>query len=293
MSKKITDLLLKYLMRLIAWFTASTEAWIKRSIKTAGVALTTPATVKVASQLYPDDPMLSFIVTVAAVILVEGTLLLGWHKLDDTSVPSTNAQRWLYTGLAGTSYVVTWAVALAHGEGVVGIFFRLTLLAALVYSVYNSGILATIRLQRSAARDITHHRKVRKYREQSDIRIARLEVDAREITETQRIMPGYVRKVPGIAGLIRVFAPDIQSRAVKPLLLPASLPEPDFAPTPLDRELLVIYAANPAMHTRDAGALVGKSHTTVNNRLNAMQRGGVIHRNGNGVEILQPDLVNP
>lgn len=289
MSKKITDLLLKYLMRMIAWFTASTEAWIKRSIKSAGVALTTPATMKVASQLYPDDPVLSVIVTVAAVILVEGTLLLGWHKLDDTSVPSTNAQRWLYTGLAGTAYVVTWAVALAHGEGIVGIFFRLTLLAALVYSVYNSGILATIRLQRSVARDITHHRKVRKYRQQAEIRVERLRVDQWELLENAKIAPDFTRKPNPIVAIYRVITgkrAELPPQVVEGKALPAPNP---FVLSEIDKLILSVYAADPFLDSRKAGKEVGRSHTTVLNRLAIMEYNKVIHRNGNGVEILVTD----
>lgn len=286
MTKKITDLLVKYIARLVAWFTASTEAWIKRAIKGAAICLTTPATVKVAGQLYPDDPALSLLVTVAAVILVEGTLLLGWHKLDDRSVPSTTAQRWLYTGLAGTAYLVTWAVALAHGEGVIGIFFRLTLLAALTYSVYESGILANLRLQRSADRDIRQHRQVRKHREQAEIRVARLETEAWEQAETQRVFPGYARKRGIVNRIVEGVAKPSVNLPAAPPNVPALPPGPSFELTPLDRQLLGIYGGDPKMHTRDAGKLVGKSHTTVNNRLNAMQSAGIIHRNGNGVEIL-------
>ena|SRR5689334_3481003 len=60
---------------------------LKTLIKLAAVALTSPATVGVASNLYPDDPILRVVVSVAALILVEGCLLLGWEML--SGKPST------------------------------------------------------------------------------------------------------------------------------------------------------------------------------------------------------------
>ena len=45
---------------------------LKTLIKLAAVTLTGPATVGVASSLYPDNPILRVVVSVAALILIEG-----------------------------------------------------------------------------------------------------------------------------------------------------------------------------------------------------------------------------
>jgi hypothetical protein len=50
---------------------------LKTLIKLAAVALTSPATVGVASSLYPTDPILRIVVSIAALILVEGCLEAG------------------------------------------------------------------------------------------------------------------------------------------------------------------------------------------------------------------------
>ena len=71
---------------------------LKTLIKLAAVALTSPATVSVASGLYPTDPILRTVVSIAALILVEGCLLLGWEMLDQQGKNATMAQRWLYPG---------------------------------------------------------------------------------------------------------------------------------------------------------------------------------------------------
>jgi len=50
---------------------------LKTLIKLAAVALTSPATVSVASSLYPNNLIVRTVVSIAALILVEGCLLLG------------------------------------------------------------------------------------------------------------------------------------------------------------------------------------------------------------------------
>jgi hypothetical protein len=289
-KQKILDLLAKYLARVIAWFTAPTEAWLKRAIKGAAVCLTTPATVIEAGKLY-TDPILKATTQASALTLVEGALLLGWHKLDDRSEPSTPAQRWLYAALAITAYLVLWAVAIVHGEGIIGIAFRLTLGVLLGYSINESGILAGIRLQRSADRDINRHRKVRRHRERAEIRVAIARLDADEDEAMKQINPSYTRKPTGIAALFHALTGQPLATSVKVLEAPNSLPNVDVALTDVDRQLLALYGNAPKLPTRDAGKQIGKSHTWVGKRLAELEAGRVIHRNGKGVEILQPELL--
>lgn len=54
----------------------------------------------------------------------------------------------------------------------------------------------------------------------------------------------------------------------------------------IDRQLLLLYANDPTLPLREAGKRVGRSHTAVDNRLAKLERSGAIHRNGNGVEII-------
>lgn len=72
---------------------------LKTLIKLAAAALASPATIPVVSGLYPNDPMARTVVSIAALILVEGCLLLGWQMLDHQGKQATVTQRWLYARL--------------------------------------------------------------------------------------------------------------------------------------------------------------------------------------------------
>ena len=54
----------------------------KTLIKLSAVVLTGPATVAVASGLYPNNTITRTIFSMAALILIEDCLLLGWQMLD-------------------------------------------------------------------------------------------------------------------------------------------------------------------------------------------------------------------
>jgi hypothetical protein len=66
---------------------------LKTLIKLAAVMLTSPATVAVASSLYPEHPITKVTVSVASLILIEGCLLLGWQMLDQHGKNATMIQR--------------------------------------------------------------------------------------------------------------------------------------------------------------------------------------------------------
>lgn len=137
---------------------------LKLVIKVAAILLTAPATIEVAGAVYPDNIVYRIMVQAAALVLVEGALMLGWHKLD-TDAKATMPQRWLYAAIAVVAYIVLWAVAIAHHEGG-GAWFRATLGVLLGYSIIESGILANIKLNtdtRDIMRDIwviMHARKL-------------------------------------------------------------------------------------------------------------------------------------
>jgi len=78
------------------------EKLLKNYIKIAAVALTSPATLSVAGNLYPDQPVYRVLVQTAALILVEGALILGWWQLDNDR-RAEMPQRVLYATLASVA----------------------------------------------------------------------------------------------------------------------------------------------------------------------------------------------
>lgn len=100
---------------------------LKVLIKISAVALTSPATVAVADSLYPDSPAIRVVVSIAALILIEGCLLLGWQMLDQQGKQATFTQRLLYAGLMWVAYISLFGIALYHNKGLAGLMFRLTL----------------------------------------------------------------------------------------------------------------------------------------------------------------------
>jgi hypothetical protein len=154
------------------------ERFIKNIIKIAAIALTSPATWAVAGYLY-SNPFQRILVQCAALILVEGALMLGWWQLDNDR-QAEMPQRVLYATLSWVAYIALWFIAIAHGEGAAGITFRLTMGVLLGYSVFESGILATIRLRRSQERNPNRYRQVRRAKRRSDITVAIKQIAADE-----------------------------------------------------------------------------------------------------------------
>jgi hypothetical protein len=127
---------------------------LKTLIKLAAVALTSPATVSIASNLYPAMPVLRAVVSVAALILVEGCVLLGWEMLDKQGKQATFTQRLLYAGLMWVAYLSLFGIAVYHNEGLAGLMFRITLGVMLVYTSAEAGLLASLKTGDQADRDI-------------------------------------------------------------------------------------------------------------------------------------------
>lgn len=136
---------------------------LKSLIKLAAVTLTSPATVAVAGSLYPDNPITRIAVSVAALVLIEGCLLLGWEMLDKKGKHATIAQRWLYAGLTWTAFFSLFGIALYHNEGLAGLVFRLTLGVVLVYASAEAGLLASNKTRNQADRDIMKDRRMKRY----------------------------------------------------------------------------------------------------------------------------------
>jgi hypothetical protein len=118
------------------------------------VALTSPSTVAVAGSLYPTNPITRVIVSIAALILIEGCLLLGWEMLDHQGKNATVTQRWLYAALAWVAYFSLFGIALYHNDGLAGLAFRLTPGVILIYASAEAGLMASIKTQDQADKDI-------------------------------------------------------------------------------------------------------------------------------------------
>lgn len=155
------------------------EKILKWLIKIAAVCLTAPATLAVASQLYADWGLWRWVTAGAALVLVEGALLLGWQLLDSQGKTATGGQRGLYAALVVVAYFVLWAIAYAHGEGLAGIAFRATLGVLIVYSLMEAGILAGLRQDRAVLQDANRDRKVRRYQKRLAVKdaIAALDIE--------------------------------------------------------------------------------------------------------------------
>lgn len=268
---------------------------LKMLIKFAAVALTSPATVAVASSLYPNDPFIRVIVSVAALILVEGCLLLGWEMLDQQGKTATMTHRWLYAGLAWVAYFSLFVVALSHNEGFAGLTFRLTLGVVLLYTSAEAGLLAGIRQDAAADAYITKHRIARKYRRDAAIRHAKLEIDAEY--ELSRLRPAVDRDVANEAlkvdGQKRLLAVKNGHQAAT-----GNVSSPEPFPYPIDKaqkrrmtkqnmarsetldKILGILAVNPNASLREPADQIGRSHETVRQYLGTLERQGLIHRNG-------------
>jgi DNA-binding transcriptional ArsR family regulator len=256
------------------------ESVLRTMIKLAAVALTAPATWAVAGQLY-TAPIQRITVQIAALVLVEAALLLGWHMLDN-SASATPGQRGLYATLTVTAYFVLWAVAIRHGEGLAGIGFRATLGVLIGYSVMESGLLAGVKLRQAADRDITRHWKVKTYRRKLAIGTARLAADA-ESDITRRVIE--LDKTEWLDNLsaerANQFDPvhilDVQKsrvsrqRTAKQAKMGAALD---------------VLRDNPTASVREIAEQIGRSHSTVSVYLRELETSGQIARNGHGVKVL-------
>jgi transposase-like protein len=264
------------------------------------VALTAPATWAVAGGLY-TAPVQQVTVQLAALVLVEGALLLGWHLLD-TDVGETNLQRGVYAALTVITYGVLWAVALAHGEGLAGIAFRLTLGVLVGYSVVEAAVRAGIKVNMKADDNILMHRAVkndwrRKAKEDAIAdnsahfeierakRAARTEVEHERIRLLkQRVLEELPANVQSSTDQYRPGAPQItilEAQATRANRQRLSKQEALAATIELLRD-------DPNMSVREIAAQVNKAPATVSGCLRELEDRNEIARD-NGTTIVLVD----
>lgn len=256
------------------------ERTIRTLIKIAAVVLTAPATLAVAGQLY-TAPVERIAIQAAALVLVEGALLLGWHMLDN-SARATPGQRGLYAVLTVTAYFVLWAVAIRHGEGLAGIGFRATLGVLIGYSVIESGLLAGVKLRRAADRDINAHWRVKRYRRKLAIQTAKTAADAEFEVSNHVITLDKDRQLAELSAERAIQSNPVQIMQVQK----ARVSRQKAAKRAKMGEALDILRQEPTASVREIADTIGRSRTTVSNYLRELETSGHISRNGHGVQVL-------
>jgi winged helix-turn-helix DNA-binding protein len=267
---------------------------LKALIKLAAVAITGPATVSVASNLYSTDPLLRVIVSVAALILVEGCLLLGWEMLDQQGKNATMTQRWLYAGLAWVAYFSLFVIAINHNEGMAGLTFRLTLGVVLLYTSVEAGLLAGIKREGQTDRDIFSDWQVKRYARKLARKSAMADLDS--TTRMRQIDREVVEK---LYSLQKTRETDQQVRdirsgnsldsriVVETSKSPVSTNSLDMINRKrrlskrqaLDKTLQIL-STNPTMNPSDIADQIGKSRQTVYDYMDELEAAGKLHRNG-------------
>jgi len=264
---------------------------LKTLIKLAAVALTSPATVGVASSLYPADPILRIVVSVAALILVEGCLLLGWEMLDQQGKNATTTQRWLYAGLAWVAYFSLFVIALNHHEGAAGLTFRLTLGVMLVYASAEAGLMAGIKREGQADRDIFTDWQVKQYARKLARKSAMAELDSTarmrqidiEIAEKlynlqkARDTKSQIQDIKLISGLDNSNIVEIAKSTTS--LENARRKRQISKRQALDKTLQIL-SQNPEANPSEIAEQIGKSRQTVYDYLDELEAAGRLRRNG-------------
>jgi hypothetical protein len=267
---------------------------LKTLIKLAAVALTSPAMVAVAGSLYPTQPFTRIIVSISALILVEGCLLLGWQMLDQHGKNATMTQRWLYAGLMWVAYLSLFGITLYHNEGGAGIAFRATLGVMLLYNSIEAGLLAEMKRNRQADRDIQKDWRVKRYarklaRQQAvadldlDSRMRQLNRETREKLYTLRVE----RDTKHQAHLVKINDRKAVDVAKFDTSLDRANQKRQFTKQQALDKTLQVLTEEPDTSPVEIARHIGRSRQTVYNYLNELEQSKLIQRNGHGIVICE------
>jgi hypothetical protein len=267
---------------------------LKTLIKSAAVALTSPATVSVASSLYPNNLIVRTVVSIAALILIEGCLLLGWEMLDQQGKNASMAQRWLYAALAWVAYFSLFVIALNHNEGTTGLTFRLTLGVMLVYASVEAGLLAGIKREGKADRDIFADWQVKRYARKlarksaiadldSTSRMRQIDREASEKLYSLQKEQETEKRILEIQSRISLDMPPLVD-TVKTTVSTGSLDAFNrkrglSKGQALDRTLQIL-SDNPSANPSEIASQIGRSRQTVYGYFDELEAVGKLHRNG-------------
>jgi hypothetical protein len=265
---------------------------LKTLIKLAAVMLTSPATVAVASSLYPDHPITKVTVSLASLILIEGCLLLGWEMLDQQGKHATMTQRWLYAGLMWVAYLSLFGIALYHNEGGAGVAFRATLGVILLYTSIEAGLLAEMKRHRQTDRDIQKDWRVKRYarrlaRRQAmadldlDTRMRKLDRQMQEKLYTLQVERDMRHQMQAVKSNGRN---PVEMAKSDSSLARANQKRKLTKQQALDRTLQIL-TENPDTGPTEIAGRIGRSRQTVYDYLNELEDSNLIQRNGHSIVI--------
>lgn len=123
--------------------------FLQIAVKLCSVVITAPVTIITAGQVFADVPALyRVLVQISAVVLVETTFIASWLALEyDKQAPTAVKVRHALTSL-GLYIGLTGLAIFVHGEGLIaGLLFRFAMLAALLGSIYDSGVYIVLKGQ--------------------------------------------------------------------------------------------------------------------------------------------------
>ena len=139
-----------------------TQRLIDFMIKVAGVVLTSVATYQVAANTFSHLEMpWREVVTLGALLLVEGAFVVTWFALDtQRNAPMAMKVSWAITLV--TIYGALLIIGIVNGEGSAGWAFRFILAVMIGKSMYDAGVYEFLKRTKKADRDIHSSYKVRK-----------------------------------------------------------------------------------------------------------------------------------
>ena len=192
------------------------------------------------------------------------------------------------------TYFSKFVIGLNHNEGVSGLTFRLTLGVMLVYASIEAGLLAGIKHEGQADRDIFTDWQVKRYARKLARKSAMADLDS-----TSRMRQIDREAIEKVYVLQKSRQTDDQIRSIEAWnILDAANGVETAKPAPsensLDRanrkrhrskqqaldKMQEILSVNPAMGPPEIAARIGKSRQTVYDYFNELEAAGKLHRNG-------------
>ena len=214
--------------------------------------------------------------------------------LDEQGKNATTTQRWLYAGPAWVAYFSLFVIALNHHEGAAGLTFRLTLGVMLVYASAEAGLMASIKREGQADRDIFTDWQVKRYARKLARKSAMADLDS--TCRMQQIDREVVEK---LYGLQKERETEQRIQAIQSGTTLDMLPLVDTVTTTVStgsldkfnrkRELskrhaldrtLQILSDNPKANPSEIAVQIGKSRQTVYDYFDELEATGKLHRNG-------------
>jgi hypothetical protein len=179
-----------------------------------------------------------------------------------------------------------------HNEGIAGLTFRLTLGVMLVYASVEAGLLAGVRREGQADRDIFTDWQVKRYARklavksamadlESTSRMRQLDREAAEKVYTLQKERETQQQIQSVKSGRPSDTPDRVEKAKfdTPTLVQANTKRTLSKRAAMDRTRQIL-TADPTANLTDIARQIGRSRQTVYDYLEEMEAVGTIHRNG-------------